>query len=198
MVANRTVLSTAPMLGLESRRKIMEFVYPLKYFYSAFIFQTPKANDLTGEAFLKPFSWRLWTCMVCSILLVATILWATIKVELKTSIRDEGESVICVPSLTLAILSTMGALCQQAMDLAIKWNATRVLQLIFFLNGVVLYNYYNSLIVSELISFPKATSINSMRALKDSNLKLIAQNISYVHYYMKVVCRCGFQYAACS
>lgn len=73
------------------------------------------------------------------------------------------------------------------MTLILNWNSSRILQVTFFLSSFVLFNYYTSLVVSNLISFPKPTTINSLTALAVSNLELGAENVSYVHYYMKVV-----------
>lgn len=181
LVADKVAVVVAPMLALESRRQLLEVVFPLVYFQSTFTFQTPKENDLTGLAFLKPFSWTLWITLVGAIIAVGVVMKKTIQMEVQIS-RDQS----CVPSLSLTILSSLGAICQQGMSFALAWNASRILQVAFFFTGLVLYNYYTSLVVSELISFPKATKINSLKALGESNLELGAQNISYVHYYMKV------------
>lgn len=184
LVAGNTVLTTAPMLALESRRKLLEVVFPVKHFQSTFTFQTPKLNDLSGSAFLKPFSLTLWICLVLTILLVGIAMKKVIQLEIRTGyLRDTYEFE---PAFSLTILSTLGVLCQQGMPFALKWNTSRVLQVTFFLCGVVFYNYYTSLVVSDLISFPKATKLNSLKALLESNLELGAQNISYVHFYMKV------------
>lgn len=108
----------------------------------------------------------------------------SLKMEIQTSAKKDDYHF--VPSLPLMILSTLGGLCQQGMTLVLKWNTSRIMQSVFLLSGIVLYNYYTSLVVSELISFPKPTNLNSLKALGESNLELGAQNISYLHYYMKV------------
>lgn len=182
MVNNEIILCTAPMLALLPRLRLLDFLYPLTHFRSTFTFQTPTQNDLTGSAFLKPFSWTLWICVLCSVVLVGVAMQKTVQMEIQTS----GDGYDFVPSLPLMILNTLGGLCQQGMTLVLKWNTSRIMQSVFLLAGIVVYNYYTSLVVSELISFPKPTNLNSLKALEESNLELGAQNISYLHYYMKV------------
>lgn len=172
------------MFGLIARLRVLEFIYPLIHFHSTFTFQTPTQNDLTGSAFLKPFSLTLWICVLCSVVLVGVAMQRSLKMEIQTCGKKDDYHF--VPSLPLMILSTLGGLCQQGMTLVLKWNTSRIMQSVFLLSGIVLYNYYTSLVVSELISFPKPTNLNSLKALGESNLELGAQNISYLHYYMKV------------
>lgn len=172
------------MFALETRRRILEIIHPLGDFKTMFTFQTPKEEDLSGSAFYKPFSLTLWLCLITAILIVGTVMRKTIQMEIRTNPDKEGYRFI--PSFSLTILATLGVVCQQGVSLALKWNTTRILQVAFVICAFVLYNYYTSLVVSSLITFPKYTRINSLKALKDSSLKLGAQNISYFNYYMKV------------
>lgn len=176
------------MLALVARIELLDIVYPATSIKTSFIFQTPKQNNLSGSAFLKPFSWTLWLCLICAVLLMGVVLNKTILLEVETSVKEDGYEFI--PSISLTVLSTFGVICQQGMDLVLKWNTSRILQVAFFFAGLVIYNYYTSLVVSDLITFPKATDVNSLRSLKDSNLELGAMNISYIHYYMKVGDQC--------
>lgn len=185
-MSGASVLLTAPMVGWETRRRILEIIYPLTTFRLSFTFQTPREDDLTGTTFLKPFSTTLWICVVCAILLVGVAMKKTIQLEIRNSLTNN--LYLFEPSISLTILSTMGVLCQQGMTLVMKWNTSRILQVFCFFSGLVLYNYYTSLIVSDLISFPKATKVNNLKALLESNLDLAAQNMSYFHYYMQVSC----------
>lgn len=184
LINETTVVSAAPMIGLEQRQRKLEILCPVTRFKSMFTFQTPIEDDLTGAAFLKPFSSSMWLCLVLVVLIIGLAMKLAVHYEVKTSRDDEGHHFI--PSLSLTILSTLGVVCQQGMTLLLNWNTSRILQVVFFLCGFVLYNYYTSLVVSQLITFPKYTRINSLNALTESNLRLGAQNISYFNYYLQV------------
>lgn len=179
-----TVISTAPMFALETRRRILEIIHPLGNFKTMFTFQTPKEDDLSGSAFYKPFSLTLWLGLISAILIMGILIRKTTQMEI--GINPDKEGYRFIPSFSLTTLATLGMVCQQGVSLALKWNTTRILQVSIFVSAFVLYNYYTSLVVSSLITFPKHTRINSLKALKDSSLKLGAQNISYFNYYMKV------------
>lgn len=170
------------MIGFQSRQKVLELIFPVYELRTSFTFQTPPLNDLSAQSFLRPFSLKLWICIVCAIFVVGIAIRQAVYVEI-----TETPNQPFIPSFPLTILSSLGALCQQGMTLILNWNSSRILQVTLFLSSFVLFNYYTSLVVSNLISFPKPTTINSLTALAVSNMELGAENVSYVHYYMKVV-----------
>lgn len=185
LTSGKTVLSASPLIGLENRVPILDMLFSVFKFRSTFTFQTPPLDDLSGSAFLSPFSLTLWICILCSVLIIGVIMRQVIFLEVRESTLIRNQPFI--PSLPLTMLSSFGALCQQGMSLVLKWNSSRILQVTFFFSSFVLFNYYTSLVVSSLISFPKPTKITTMQALIDSNLDLGADNSSYFYYFVQVM-----------
>lgn len=176
------VLSAAPMIYFLSRLEFIDYVMPLFNFYVGFVFQTPVSDELTGGAFIKPFSATLWTAIIVLIWITALFLKCHFHVELRLA----SETSPFEPSFVSTLVQSFGSLCQQGSSVFPTRNSSRIVSLSMLLASLVLYNYYTSLAVSDLISFPKKTRVNSLSALADSSMKIVAENTSYLQYVFKV------------
>ncbi|XP_062703872.1 ionotropic receptor 75a-like [Aedes albopictus] len=165
--------------GLMTKIKRMEHLASvLSYmtFELMFIFKTPESTQLTDNAFIRPFSTNVWLMILLTIVLGSIAMKFSFSAEYK--LRDILRARENPPFLSL-IVEFLGNYCQQGSQYMPESLSGRAMQLFMLLCTLMVYNYYTSEIVSDLIGSHKESDIKSLVQLADSHIELGIENVTY-------------------
>ncbi|CAH0765554.1 unnamed protein product [Bemisia tabaci] len=167
LLQNSTVDMGFSLLRVKEREKVVNYIRTdinLPPYSIAFVSLHPKSFS-RWRALLEPFSVRTWMC-IAFILVISTIV---LGVGLSF---DKNHS----PYLSATIF-TFAAVAQQGLDLRKPRRATnRFLILLTLLFAFMIYNYFNTALLTALLSTPP-TTINNLQQLIDSGIPLSIENV---------------------
>lgn len=83
-------------------------------------------------------------------------------------------------------LLSLGVFCQQGTSYNITLTSIRCLFIFILFAGILIYNFYTSVLVSHLVNIKYKSSINSIDDLTDSQLDIGFQNISLNKNFFRV------------
>lgn len=122
----------------------------------------------------KPFARTVWVAIIVLILSFSCILRLILAWH-----RHELRSAS-------AFVLTFGAVCQQGFHSRAFSNSIRCLVIFLFVSGLLLYNFYTSVLVSTIVETRSKTPIKSREDLAESNVPVGFQNSGLVRNYMNV------------
>ncbi|XP_065087370.1 ionotropic receptor 75a-like [Ochlerotatus camptorhynchus] len=165
--------------GLMTKIKRMEHLASvLNYmtFELMFIFKTPEATQLTDNAFIRPFQTNVWLMILLTLILGSITMKLSFTVEYKLQDAFKAKEN---PSFSGLIVEFLGNYCQQGSQYMPESLSGRSMQLFILLCTLMVYNYYTSEIVSDLIGSHKESNIKTLVQLADSHLDLGIENVTY-------------------
>lgn len=80
---------------------------------------------------------------------------------------------------------TYGIFCQQDGEHDVQLHSGRCLIFSLFLTGILLHNFYTSVLVSNLIQFTP-DAVQNLYEFSDSKLLAAFRNVSYIVQFLKV------------
>ncbi|XP_021701278.1 glutamate receptor ionotropic, kainate 5 isoform X1 [Aedes aegypti] len=165
--------------GLMTKIKRMEHLASvLSYmtFELMFIFKTPESTQLTDNAFIRPFSTSVWLMILLTIVLGSIAFKLNFTAE--TILQQNFKPTENPPFFNL-IVEFLGNYCQQGSQYMPDSLSGRAMQLFMLLCTLMVYNYYTSEIVSDLIGSHKESDIKTLVHLADSHIDLGIENVTY-------------------
>lgn len=83
-------------------------------------------------------------------------------------------------------LLPFGAFCQQGITYKASLFSTRCLIIFLFLTGLLLCNFYSSVLVSHLVDMKYESKVNTIEDLAESDLEIGLLNSTNIGNYLKV------------
>ncbi|XP_050540389.1 ionotropic receptor 75a-like [Daktulosphaira vitifoliae] len=133
-------------------------------FEPCFIIRRRQSSSNSVNIFLRPFNVYVWISLTIVIVLAAGVYYIIFHFESDT------------PTFTLKtwsdiILLKIGALCQQGSTMSPTKFSNRLIVLLILIFSMVIYQFYSSSIVSELLR-PNLVNIDSIKMLDESGLNV--------------------------
>ncbi|XP_017775596.1 PREDICTED: glutamate receptor 2-like [Nicrophorus vespilloides] len=189
-VKTAQIYSCAPKIGKNCLKNLKEplKITALQYIglwqknlASAFVFRHPK-RKAAFEVFLRPLQKFVWVTIVFAIVVVALILKFVVKFE--AQIRGNTRNREIESTWSSMLLMILGALCQQGCSNIPAFISGRIVTIFVFVFSVLLYQFYSGSIVSFLLMQP-AKTMNTIRDLAFSDLRMGCEDILYTRQYFK-------------
>ncbi|XP_070163020.1 ionotropic receptor 75a-like isoform X1 [Polyergus mexicanus] len=139
-----------------------------------FMLLSTPSNKIKLEIFLKPLAdhtWYLWAVFIIIFMFVMRII-----LRCEEDSRQEKYSG--------AVILTVGILAQQGANFFPKRIPGRITLLQITVFNWIMYNYYSASIVSARLSEPLDMMEDSVTVLADSNLKIAAEAVPYLNYFL--------------
>lgn len=124
---------------------------------------------------LKEFSSHIWISIIISIGIVAF----SLKMILK--LKNENKEEIS------PFLITFGIYCQQGFHGCVSAISIRCLIIFLYLSGMMVYNFYTSVLVSTLVESKYETNILSVLDLVKSDLSILLSNTNVIRHFQEVL-----------
>ncbi|XP_019884195.2 uncharacterized protein LOC105254882 [Camponotus floridanus] len=139
-----------------------------------FMLLSTTSNKIKLEIFLKPlakFTWYVWAVFIMISMFIMRII-----------LRREEDSK--QEKYSGAVVLTVGILAQQGANFFPKHIPGRIALLQIIVFNWIMYNYYSASIVSARLSEPLDMMEDSVTVLADSNLKIAAEAVPYLNYFL--------------
>lgn len=146
-------------------------------FRSKFHFLAMRNNDIFNLSIFNPFSATVWLLILAIIVVYSFVLKIISRVEY-SQIKLHTE---------VTFLMILGAFCQQGNKLKFNLMAGRYSLLSLFLCGVLIHNFYTSVLIATLIQSMPETHINSLTDLANSKLSVGFFNNAYHKKFLEVI-----------
>ncbi|GBP57230.1 hypothetical protein EVAR_82942_1 [Eumeta japonica] len=144
-------------------------------FRQSFIFRHPRRLGAFYDVYTKPLSSAVWICTCITLFTIGFILYFLVK--FKSGGNEDT-------SLSLVMLSVIGAVCQQGIHIKKKSIVVRTVMLVTLFFTLTLYQYYNANVVSTLLHDPPK-NIRTLKDLLKSPLKVGVEDVLYNKDYFK-------------
>lgn len=122
----------------------------------------------------KPFDIFIWI----SILLIIIITTLTLKLILKLEKHDT--------SIVHTFILSVGAFCQQGVHHRMSLCSIRLYVFSLLIAGLLIYNFYTSVLVSTIIDVRFDSNINSKDDLVRNNIPMAFQNSTIMRSFLNV------------
>ncbi|XP_022205951.2 ionotropic receptor 75a [Nilaparvata lugens] len=166
-------LTPAAML-IRTRMDVVHFaIVPIWQFRVLFVFRHP-STLASYKALIIPFEPAAWMFTILLTICVGAFL-TMIKRLSQPNDREIDKS------FSGNIVITIGALFNQGLANCSTRIPERTLNFLTLIIGILIYSFYNSMIVTSLLQ-PPAKTIRTPRALMESHIKCAMQNHSYVRF----------------
>ncbi|XP_062551476.1 LOW QUALITY PROTEIN: ionotropic receptor 75a-like [Armigeres subalbatus] len=176
-LVNREIdLSSTGLMTKIKRMEHLASVMSYMTFELMFVFKTPESTQLTDNAFIRPFSTNVWLMILLTIVLGSIVMKFSFTAEY--NLRDNFNAKENPPFMSL-IVEFLGNYCQQGSQYMPESLSGRAMQLFMLLCTLMVYNYYTSEIVSDLIGSHKESDIKSLVQLANSHIELGIENVTY-------------------
>lgn len=159
--------SITPFRITSERLELMDFTVMTWLTTPTIIFRHPRNSH--RSPFLEPLSPWVWNCILIITFFVSVLVTVTIR-----SKRTKEKKM----TLIRAIMTAHGIMCQQGYMENFYGSSTRVILLVFIFFSQIIYQFYSSFIVGSLLTDP-AKTLNTLRQLIDSNLKVGIEDVTY-------------------
>nr|QEI46868.1 ionotropic receptor 64a [Galleria mellonella] len=174
-------LSGSSLFFRSDRARLIDYIIETWPSRQCFIFRHPKHPGAFYTVFTRPLTTEVWYCIICMLVISATILGIMFKLKTQR-VNDDAES-----SFSLAFLFSWSAICQQGMGIQSRTMkaSMKIAVLVIFVYALTLYQYYNAIVVSTLLhESPK--NIRTLEDLLKSNIKAGAEDVLYTKdYFMR-------------
>ncbi|XP_076294007.1 ionotropic receptor 75a [Lasioglossum baleicum] len=139
-----------------------------------FMLLSTSTNKIKLEIFLKPFARQTWYTFAGFGLFSIFVL--------KMIMNCEG--IGRKEKYSGAVVLSVGIISQQGANLTTKRVASRIALFQITIQSWIMYNYYSGSIVSARLSEPLDMMEDSVTVLADSNLKIAAEAVPYLNYFL--------------
>ncbi|XP_014602151.1 PREDICTED: glutamate receptor 1-like [Polistes canadensis] len=160
-----------PTMIITERLNYGDIIAPVWPVRTCFLFRMISSTQLRATQFIRPLAIRVWYAMLIIIALTAFILLIVLR---KEGFHDFIE--LC----GISILSSMGALSQQASAVIPLGVAGRIafLHIMFF--SLLIFNYYSASMVSNRLKNIGDKMNDSLISLANSNFKIAMEPTQYI------------------
>ncbi|XP_043793539.1 ionotropic receptor 75a-like [Apis laboriosa] len=145
--------------------------WPIK---PCFMLLSTSTNKIKLEIFLKPFTRQTWYVFAAFGIFFIFIMKIIMNRE------DVGKR----EKYSDAIILSVGILSQQGANFLPKRLPSRIALFQIIVHSWIMYNYYSASIVSARLSEPLDMMEDSVIVLADSNLKIAAEAVPYLKYFL--------------
>ncbi|KMQ99404.1 hypothetical protein RF55_1087 [Lasius niger] len=139
-----------------------------------FMLLSTTSNKIKLEIFLKPLAHQTWYSWAIFITIFVFVMRIILRRE-EDSKQEKYSS---------AMVLTVGLLAQQGANFFPKRIPSRIALLQILVFNWIMYNYYSASIVSARLSEPLDMMEDSVTVLADSNLKIAAEAVPYLNYFL--------------
>ncbi|XP_063224742.1 uncharacterized protein LOC134532250 [Bacillus rossius redtenbacheri] len=168
-------MGSTAVLYTEERAKVVHYLIMTTPTKLGFVFRQPPLSSVRN-VFVMPFTRGVWLGGAALLVLCGALLLAALRWERR---RRPGEQV----AWSDVVLLSLGALCQQGSPLESRGTPGRIVSLQMFIFVIFVYTSYSACIVALLQS--STNTINTLRDLLDSRLKLAVHDIVYNRYFFE-------------
>lgn len=167
--------------GIMTRDRVtaIDYLISTYYFGTCFIFRNPSAVGKIRNQFFDPFAAKTWCICLLFLIILTVFIKATFYIHGKLT-RTQSER----GSWSSSTLNTLAAFCQQDIETDEDNLTGRILILSLMVLSLLLYNYYTSSIVSDLIN-SRTAAFSTVGELVHSNLDLGMEDIAYTERLFK-------------
>ncbi|XP_034195536.2 uncharacterized protein LOC117611629 [Osmia lignaria lignaria] len=145
--------------------------WPIK---PCFMLLSTSTNKIKLEIFLKPFTRQTWYVFAAFGIFSIFIMKLIMNRE-KVGKREKYSG---------AVVLSIGIIAQQGANFLPKRVPSRIALFQITLHSWIMYNYYSASIVSARLSEPLDMMEDSVTVLADSNLKIAAEAVPYLNYFL--------------
>ncbi|XP_051157044.1 ionotropic receptor 75a-like [Leptopilina boulardi] len=142
---------------------------------SCFIFRNPETHDIKINQFFRPFSLDCWFFSLLLIIL------CTVAIGIFLSREDDDNTA---EHYSIAILVTLGAVCQQGSAVCPENLNGRIGFLVMMLFSLLIFNYYSASIVSVRLNEQIQRMNDSLYSLAKSDLTVAAEQLMYFNSFI--------------
>lgn len=160
--------SITPFRVTPDRLDMMHFSVTTWITTPTIIFRHPRNSH--RSPFLEPLSPWVWNFILIITFIVSILVTITIRCKRPMEMNM---------TLIRALMTVHGIMCQQGFMENFNRSSTRLILLIFIFFSQIIYQFYSSFIVGSLLTDPPKT-INTLRQLIDSNLKVGIEDVTYI------------------
>ncbi|CAK9810167.1 Ionotropic receptor 75a [Anthophora quadrimaculata] len=139
-----------------------------------FMLLSTSTNKIKLEIFLKPFTRQTWYVFA------AFGLFSIFIMKIIMNREDIGKK----EKYSGAVVLSIGILSQQGANFLPKCIPSRIALFQITIHSWIMYNYYSASIVSARLSEPLDMMEDSVTVLADSNLKIAAEAVPYLNYFL--------------
>ncbi|XP_078050358.1 ionotropic receptor 75a [Augochlora pura] len=139
-----------------------------------FMLLSTSTNKIKLEIFLKPFARQTWYTFA------GFGLFSIFVLKMIMNCEGIGKREKYSGALVLSV----GIISQQGANLTTKRVASRIALFQITIQSWIMYNYYSGSIVSARLSEPLDMMEDSVTVLADSNLKIAAEAVPYLNYFL--------------
>ncbi|XP_021913231.1 glutamate receptor ionotropic, delta-2-like [Zootermopsis nevadensis] len=141
----------------------------------------PAGRDAEWDAFLMPFSPRLWLVLLATILFIAFYLSTFYSIGRWVGNEESGGPELY--TFYDSILYIFGAFCQQGHDLTPRSTSCRLVYITAYLTALVLLAAYSAALISSLTVYRSNLPFQDLEGiLRDKTYKLGVVNMSEIYY----------------
>nr|CAD7267200.1 unnamed protein product [Timema shepardi] len=142
-----------------------------------FIFRQPSLSSVTN-IYILPFSVAVWSTYALTTIVLTVFLFVTQRLERRIK---KCQATVPPENWSGALLTSVGIICQQGCPTTPGNVSSRIIFLFLFLLSIFFFTSYSAIIVS-LLQTPSST-INTLKALLRSPLKIVVNDINYNFNY---------------
>ncbi|XP_033314973.1 ionotropic receptor 75a-like [Bombus bifarius] len=139
-----------------------------------FMLLSTSTNKIKLEIFLKPFTRQTWYVFA------VFGLFSVFVMKMIMNREDIGKR----EKYSGAVVLSIGIVSQQGANFLPKRLPSRIALFQIIIHSWIMYNYYSASIVSARLSEPLDMMEDSVTVLADSNLKIAAEAVPYLNYFL--------------
>nr|XP_031838888.1 ionotropic receptor 75a-like [Nomia melanderi] len=139
-----------------------------------FMLLSTATNKIKLEIFLKPFTRQTWYTFA------GFGLFSIFVMKMIMNCEGIGKK----EKYSGAVVLSVGIISQQGANLTTRRIASRIALFQITVQSWIMYNYYSGSIVSARLSEPLDMMEDSVTVLADSNLKIAAEAVPYLNYFL--------------
>lgn len=159
-------VSVSPLRATLDRVDICDMIGVTWITTGAFVFRHPK--NALRNIFLQPLCTMVWIVLMMMIFLFTVFITIVMRHKVKTA------------NMMRSWIIAIGIIAQQGIIENSRRLSMRILFYSLIVFSMIIYQYYSSFIVSSLLTDPPK-SIDSIRKLIDSDLKVGIEDLTYNH-----------------
>ncbi|KAJ9574389.1 hypothetical protein L9F63_012947 [Diploptera punctata] len=140
-------ISAADFYWTAARAEVVDFIAPI--IWMTMHIKKSHSIELEWNNFLMPFNWNLWLTLLITVFCAALFLFVTMKMVFQW---QNKQIPLTDFNAAEAILYVCGVVCMQGQKWIPSYISGRIMVLVIYLMGVVLYMSYSASLISSIMT----------------------------------------------